>query len=74
MTIEKDSLEQGVNERAQAVAVSHIIDELEPHAHEFEGMTLFSFTDGWWKAGNPEIQDIEVGAEQQRRSIRRLTQ
>ena len=47
MTIEKDSLEQGVNERAQAVAVSHIIDELEPHAHEFEGMTLFSFTDGW---------------------------
>jgi beta-galactosidase/beta-glucuronidase len=58
MTIEKDSLEQGVNERAQAVAVSHIIDELEPHAHEFEGMTLFSFTDGWWKAGNPEIQDI----------------
>ncbi|MEL0176176.1 MAG: glycoside hydrolase family 2 TIM barrel-domain containing protein [Cryomorphaceae bacterium] len=58
MTIEKDSLEQGVNERAQAVAVSHIIDELEPYAHEFEGMTLFSFTDGWWKAGNPEIQDI----------------
>lgn len=58
MTIEKDSLEQGVNERAQAIAVSRIIDELEPHAHEFEGMTLFSFTDGWWKAGNPEIQDI----------------
>ena len=58
MTIKKDSLEQGVNERAQALAVGHIIDELTPLANEFEGMTLFSFTDGWWKAGNPDIQDI----------------
>lgn len=58
MTIKKDSLEQGINERAQALAVGHIIDELTPLANEFEGMTLFSFTDGWWKAGNPEIQDI----------------
>lgn len=58
MTIQKDSLVQGVNERAQALAVGHIIDELTPLANEFEGMTLFSFTDGWWKAGNPEIQDI----------------
>ena len=58
MTIAKDSLERGVNESAQAIAVGNIIDELSPLAHEFEGMTLFSFTDGWWKAGNPEIQDV----------------
>lgn len=58
MTIKKDSLEQGINERAQALAVGHIIDELIPLANEFQGMTLFSFTDGWWKAGNPDIQDI----------------
>ena len=58
MTIEKDSLAQGVNEHAQALAVAQIIDELEPLASEFEGMTLFSFTDGWWKAGNPDTQDI----------------
>jgi hypothetical protein len=47
-----------VNEHAQAIAVGHIIDELLPLREEFEGMTLFSFTDGWWKAGNPEIQDV----------------
>lgn len=58
MTIQKDSLKNGENEHAQALAVGHIIDELTPLANEFEGMTLFSFTDGWWKAGNPEVQDI----------------
>lgn len=58
MTIAKDSLTRGINENAQAIAVGNIIDELSPLANEFEGMTLFSFTDGWWKAGNPEKQDI----------------
>ena len=59
MTIEKDTLAQGINEHAQALAVAHIIDE--PLASEFEGMTLFSFTDGWWKAGNPTFKILVVG-------------
>ena len=48
MTTAIDSLDKGVNEHAQANAVGHIIDELLTLREEFEGMTLFSFTDGWW--------------------------
>lgn len=58
MAIAKDSLQKGENERAQALAVDHILTELAPLSNEFEGITLFSYTDGWWKAGNPEKQDI----------------
>ena len=58
MTTANDSLETGVNELAQAIAIGHIIDDLLPLKNEFDGITLFSFTDGWWKAGNPEIQDV----------------
>ena len=63
MTTANDSLETGVNELAQAIAIGHIIDDLLPLKNEFDGITLFSFTDGWWKAGNPQIQDVGVGPQ-----------
>lgn len=58
MTVATDTFVEGTNESAQAAAVAHILDEILAHEHECMGITLFSFTDGWWKAGNPETQDI----------------
>ncbi|CAI8396036.1 MAG: Uncharacterised protein [Cryomorphaceae bacterium] len=58
MKVAKDGFEQGENERAQAQAVGHILEELVPHHSAIAGLTLFSFTDGWWKAGNPDTQDV----------------
>ncbi len=58
MTVATDSFAQGENQKAQAAAVAHILDEILVHEGQFQGITLFSFTDGWWKAGNPHQQDI----------------
>lgn len=58
MTVATDSFAQGENQNAQAAAVAHILDEILAHEGQFQGITLFSFTDGWWKAGNPDTQDI----------------
>jgi hypothetical protein len=58
MAVATDTFSEGTNESAQAAAVAHILDEILAHEHECMGITLFSFTDGWWKAGNPETQDI----------------
>ena len=58
MTVATDSFAQGENQKAQAAAVAHILDEIMAHEGQFQGITLFSFTDGWWKAGNPDTQDI----------------
>ena len=58
MTITRDGFEQGVNENAQATANSKILESVFNNLEVSSGVTLFSFTDGWWKAGNNEIQDI----------------
>ena len=58
MTAATDSFAQGENQKAQAAAVANILDEILAHENEFKGISLFSFTDGWWKAGNPNTQDI----------------
>lgn len=57
MTITKAGYEQGVNEKAQADANAKILDAILRNKEIGSGVTLFSFTDGWWKAGNPEVQD-----------------
>ena len=57
MTIEKDSYDQGVNEKAQADANANILEDVFKNTAIGSGVTLFSFTDGWWKAGNLSIQD-----------------
>ena len=57
MTIEKDGYKQGENQRAQADANANILKEIFENNHIGSGVTLFSFTDGWWKAGNYNKQD-----------------
>lgn len=57
MTITKDGYEEGVNEKAQAEANKNILDDVFNNLGIGSGVTLFQFTDGWWKAGNPETQD-----------------
>jgi len=58
MKITNDGFEQGENEAAQAQAVANILDDILPYSDQIDGITIFSFTDGWWKAGNPDTQDV----------------
>ncbi len=58
MTIAKDGYEQGVNEKAQADANAKIMESVFENRNICSGVTLFAFSDEWWKAGNNEVQDI----------------
>ena len=58
MTIEKDGYAAGENQKAQADATETILNQLFEDPEIVSGVTLFSFTDGWWKAGNPNQQDV----------------
>ncbi|MFS4483481.1 glycoside hydrolase family 2 TIM barrel-domain containing protein [Hyunsoonleella sp. 2307UL5-6] len=58
MTITKQGFKKGENQKAQATANANILDQIFKHQDICAGVTMFSFTDGWWKAGNPETQDI----------------
>lgn len=58
MKIAKNGFKQGVNEDAQAEANTKIIDAILNNYSNVAGLTLFSFVDGWWKAGHPEQQDV----------------
>jgi len=58
MTIEKDGYAAGENQKAQAEATEIILNQLFEDPKTVSGVTLFSFTDGWWKAGNPNQQDV----------------
>ena len=57
MTISRDGYEAGSNEKAQADANKNILNAIFKNQDICSGVTMFSFTDGWWKAGNPEKQD-----------------
>ncbi|MFT4535644.1 MAG: exo-beta-1,3-glucanase (GH17 family) [Saprospiraceae bacterium] len=57
MTITKAGYEKGVNEKAQADANAKILDVIFNNQDISSGVTLFSFTDGWWKAGSPAEQN-----------------
>jgi len=57
MQIAKDGYAQGVNEKAQAEATAIILKAIFNDKAVCSGVTLFSFTDGWWKAGNNNVQD-----------------
>ena len=57
MAAEKDAYSVGVNQDAQADATAVILDQIFSRKDLINGVTLFSFTDGWWKAGNPDQQD-----------------
>ena len=58
MTISKDGYEKGNNEKAQADANKNILNAVFNAPDICSGVAMFSFTDGWWKAGNNEAQDI----------------
>ena len=58
MAIEKDGYTAGENQKAQADATANVLNQLFERQDIVNGLTLFSFTDGWWKAGNPNQQDI----------------
>lgn len=57
MAAAKDGYAEGENEKAQADATKIILDQIYKGKNSVNGVTLFSFTDGWWKAGNPNKQD-----------------
>ena len=57
MSISKSGYEQGVNEKAQASANRKILKSVLANQKIGSGVTLFSFSDEWWKAGNPTLQD-----------------
>ncbi|UCE94768.1 MAG: hypothetical protein JSV73_05740 [Flavobacteriaceae bacterium] len=58
MTVARDEYKEGVNEKAQADANAKILEIVFDNLDVGSGVTLFSFTDGWWKAGNNDSQDI----------------
>lgn len=57
MTTAAHGYAQGVNPQAQADALDRILKEIFAHTDMTLGVTVFSFTDGWWKDGNPETHD-----------------
>lgn len=48
---------QGENQRAQADATQNLLEHILTDSSQVAGVSIFSFTDGWWKAGEPEQQD-----------------
>lgn len=58
MKIAKEGFEAGENQKAQAQAVGNIIDDILTQKDQVSGIAIFSFTDGWWKAGSPGTQDV----------------
>ncbi|WP_235996351.1 glycoside hydrolase family 2 TIM barrel-domain containing protein [Robertkochia sediminum] len=57
MTVAAEGYAQGENQKAQADANANILDEVFAHKDVTLGVTLFAFSDEWWKAGNPDQQD-----------------
>jgi hypothetical protein len=57
MTAAGEGYDQGINQEAQADAVKDILKSIFRNLDICSGVTLFSFTDGWWKAGQPWSQD-----------------
>lgn len=57
MKIKGSGYEQGVNEQAQADAVTKILDKTFANSDICSGVTLFAFNDELWKAGNNDQYD-----------------
>lgn len=57
MTISKDGYKEGNNQKAQANANKNVLSSVFSNKNICSGVTLFSFVDGWWKAGNNSTQD-----------------
>ena len=57
MAAPKGEYRAGENQAAQAEATRIILEQIFARTDIVNGVTLFSFTDGWWKAGKPNQQD-----------------
>lgn len=57
MTATMNGYEKGQNEKAQAEATKNILDDIFRFRDICLGVTLFSFADEWWKAGNNDTQE-----------------
>jgi len=49
---------QGENQKAQADANKTILKNIFSNKELCSGAAIFSFTDGWWKAGANDVQDV----------------
>lgn len=58
MDVAQLGYEKGVNQRAQADATRNLLEGMLSDSCQAVGAVVFSFTDGWWKAGNPDQQDV----------------
>jgi len=58
MTISAEGYAQGENQKAQADANRIILEKSFDIKGICSGVALFSFTDGWWKASENDVQDI----------------
>ncbi|MCU4162820.1 glycoside hydrolase family 2 TIM barrel-domain containing protein [Carboxylicivirga caseinilyticus] len=56
MSTIRDNYTQGENETAQADALRNILKQTFSRKDICSGLTIFSFIDEWWKAGNPDTQ------------------
>lgn len=57
MTATAHGYEMGPNQTAQADANRNILNAIFENTEICSGVALFAFSDEWWKAGNPEIQE-----------------
>lgn len=58
MSVSAEGYAQGENQKAQADANKRILEKTLANTKICSGVTLFSFTDGWWKAGANNTQDV----------------
>jgi hypothetical protein len=58
MTAPKLGYQEGANQKAQADALEKMLTEILIPETQAAGVAIFSFTDGWWKAGHPDRQDV----------------
>lgn len=57
LTTDTGKYEKGINEKAQADATQKILTETFSAPEICSGVTLYAFTDEWWKDGNNAAQD-----------------
>jgi len=57
MTAEMKGYKKGENQKAQADAIRNILEVVFNHRDVCAGVTLFEFSDEWWKAGNINAHD-----------------
>lgn len=62
MTVGQGGYAFGENEAAQADATENILNDVFEAQNTCSGVTLFSFTDEWWKAEDPNNHDVGSGA------------